>query len=201
MSDLTAGAKEMDAGFRYVLDVYRNVSRMLLACDPMLEPYGLAPYATWAAMDPAKRTATTPATWLAHKAVRQYYPPGREHKEIFTIGAYLFNWRGNDAIEPMCVASMMAVTSDSSNDVYWLGVVGATLAGSRGEVRIIGTEDIPEGWGRDRFKQWVRDGRMLSICVPLLEITTTTQVEDRLVKPLLARLEPNADGGFSMPRV
>jgi hypothetical protein len=201
MSDVSEAGREMDAGFRYVLDVYRNVSRMLLACDPMLEQYRLAPYATWAAMDPAKRTATTPATWLAHKAVRQYYPLGREHKEIFTVGAYLFNWRGDDPIEPMCVASMMAVTSDNSNDVYWLGVVGATMPLPRGDVQVIGSDDIPEGWGRDRFKQWVRDGRMLSICAPLLEITTAAQVEARLVKPLVARLEPTAEGGLSMPPV
>lgn len=202
MSDVSKDAKELDAGFRYVLDVYSNISRMLLACDAMLHSYGFTPY-DWPPMEPPGK-ASEPVTWLPNRAVRQYFPPDREGTEILTVGAYLYDREVAEPIEPLCIASMMAVSSTNFNAVWWLGMVSAWFD-ARGSVETIDATD-PRYASHPRFARVrrdatriVRDGRILSIAVPLLEITSTTHVEDRLVRPLLGQLVPLPGGGYGMP--
>jgi hypothetical protein len=197
MSDVSEGARELDAGFRYVLEVYRNVSRMLLGCDAMLQPYRFAPYASWGVAE-AGRRASEPAAWLPHRLVRQYHPPGRQNTEILTIGAYLYNPHVDAPIEPVCVASMIAVTS-TPDAVYRLGMVGAVADVPRGEVVAVDGTTPGAEWAKSDLARIVRDRRVLSIGVPLLEVTSTTHVEARLVKPLVARLAALPDGGYAMP--
>lgn len=197
MSEVSEGGREMDAGFRYVLEVYANVSRLLLACDAILQPHKFAPYA-WAPMEPPRK-ADAPKTWLPNRAVRQYYPQDRQWKEILTVGAYLYSRHDDKAFEPVCVASMMAVNTANTDAVYWLGVLGALSRAPRGVVETVRATDGQFAWGRSDFEKVVRDGVILSIAVPLLEITSTTQVEDRLLTPLFQRLETQPQGGFVMP--
>ena len=199
MSEVSQAGREMDAGFRYVLDVYRNVSRMLLGCDAMLQPYRFVPYAGWGVSEGGRR-ANEPASWAPHRPVRQYHPPGRSNAEILTIGAYLYNPHTDEPIEPVCVASMMAVAS-APDAVYRLGMLGAVADVPWGEVVTIDDSTRGLEWARADLAKVVRDRRLLCIGVPLLEVTTTTHVEKRLVKPLVARLTALPEGGYVMPVV
>lgn len=198
MSDTSNSAREMTEGFRYIADVYVNASRMLLSCDLVVAEYGFVPYATWGIGESPKRMAAKPKTWMAHYAVRQYYPKDRRDQEILTIGAQFWDPESPDDVEPLCVASMMAVNG-IPDAVYWLGMLGARLRSPRGNVQIVDATAVPNAVERKQLETLVRDGRLLSIAVPLLEVTSTSAIEESLIKPLVAKLETSNSGGFVMP--
>ena len=199
MKEASSAEPGMAAGFHYVLEVFRNASRMLLACDPLLEPYKFEPY-SWAIAESTKKQASAPGTWLQNRAVRQYYPAGRKDHEILTVGAYFWDPGSDEVSVPLCIASMMAVHS-CPDAVYWLGMLGALSPAPRGDVELIDSSMEVYRKARDDMERYVRDGRILSVAVPLVDVTSSVHLEERLIKPLVARLEKVEGNVHVMPAV
>jgi hypothetical protein len=177
--------------FAHVRDVYRSVSKLLIASDAVLYEHGYAPYATWRAAEGKVFLHGHPDGWIQHRAVRQYYRAGMVNQEILTVGAMLWNPRTDLVGEPLCIASFARVPSVNTDDVYRLPLMQAhdLSAPPDGEVRYLD----PSCWrtqdgARDAFKRLVSTERMLSVALPLVEITSTTLLEKLLVRPLVARV-------------
>jgi hypothetical protein len=176
----------------YLIGIYRNVAQMLLSCDPMVAELGLIPYGTrWKPMEPIKPTLTDPTHWLSHRAVRQYHRRNREDQEVFTIGALICEPDNDGFLEPLAIASMMKVTSTNSDDIYWVSLLGhGDYPAGLGRVRELDVREWrnDEDWFNDAL-DLVADGRLLTTAAPLLDITTTRDVQDRLVVPLVAAMK------------
>jgi hypothetical protein len=172
----------------YLIGIYRNVAAMLLSCDPMVAEYGLIPYGNrWKPMAPIKPELAEPEWWLPHRAVRQYHREGREDEEVFSIGALLCEPENAAFPEPLAIASMMRVTSTNSDAIYWLPLLGhGDYPAGLGKVRKLDVRKRrnDDDWFNSAL-DLVADGQLLTIAVPLLDITNTSDVEDRLVKPLV----------------
>jgi hypothetical protein len=175
----------------YLIGIYRNVAQMLLSCDPMVAEYGLVPYgARWKPMAPIKPELNDPTWWLPHRAVRQYHRRDRGGKEVITIGAVLCEPGDETFREPLGIASVMNVTSTNSDHLYWVGLLGHGDPAGLGRVHDVNVRE----WRNDQ--DWfnnaldlIANGRFLSIAIPLLDITTTRDVQERLVEPLMAAMK------------
>lgn len=174
----------------YVTAIYRNLTQMLLSCDPVAGEYGLVPYrGAWRPMETIKPRLSEPEWWLPHRAVRQYHRRGRADQEVFTIGAYLWDPRDPEFPEPIAVASMMSVTRTNSDNIYWVALLGGHYGdpATRGSVH---TTDIrklnkyDDDWSGATV-DFIVDHQLTSIEVPLLDITTTADVDKRLIRPLV----------------
>lgn len=179
----------------YLSAIYRNVAQMLLSCDPMVAEYGLVPYGgSWRSMEPVKPDLNEPWLWAAHRAVRQYHRRGCRDQEIFTIGAYLWDPRDAHFLEPVAVASLMPVTHTNTYAMHWVALLGGQCADSAGRGRVRHADvrrlnKYDDDWF-DKEVEFVADGRITTIEVPLLDITTTAEVESRLVRPLFDAIGP-----------
>lgn len=142
-------------------------------------------------MAPIKPALEAPEGWLPHQAVRQYHRRGRQDEEIITIGAIICDPNNSAFAEPLAIASMMKQTTSNSDHTYWLPLLGHDERPARvGEVRKLDVREWrgKEDWFNDALKL-VSDGQLLTVAVPLLEITTTSDVQDRLVVPLLTAMK------------
>ena len=187
--------RRMVEAFYYVRDVYKNILQMLMSCDALLQDRGFSPY-QWAPMEGSKWVSWRADDWLAHRAVRQYYPRGRKDKEVLTVGAVLWNPGPQEVQEPLCVASMMAAKS-TPDAIYWVSLLGWKVL-PMNEVRLLGRADAKGH--EETFDSIVADGRILSIAVPLLDVTSSETLEKRVIEPLLARLERTSDKTYVMPK-
>lgn len=173
-----------------VREVYRSVSKLLLASDPVLDELGLSPYGyQWKAAEEQRFNHTTPDEWAPHRLVRQYFRKKRLDQELFTVGAYLWDPCQEAMREPLCIASFMSVATIHSNDVYWLPLMQAhdATAPADGEVRLLD----PTRWSSansDALKKLAPTQRVLSVALPLVEITSTSALAHRLLKPLVERI-------------
>ena len=181
--------------FAHVRDVYRSVSKLLIASDAVLSEHGYAPYTnfntTWRPAEKKVFHHGQPDEWILHRAVRQYCRTGLVGREILTVGAMLWNDRADLIGEPLCIVSFARVPTVDTNDAYWLPLMQAhdLSAPPDGVVRYLD----PTRWktqvgSRDAFKKLDPTERMLSVALPLVEITSTTLLEQRLVRPLVDRV-------------
>ena len=115
--------------FAHVRDVYRSVSKMLIASDAVLYEHGYAPYnsynTTWMAAEGKVFPHGHPDGWIQHRAVRQYCRAGMVSQEILTVGAMLWNPHADLVGEPLCIVSFARVTSVKTDDVYKLPLMQA----------------------------------------------------------------------------
>lgn len=179
----------------YIGGVYRNLTQMLLSADPLVAEYGLIPYrGAWRPMERMSPILTEPEWWMAHRAVRQYYRRGHQDQDVFTIGAYLWDPRDLEFPEPVAVASMMTVTRTDTDNIYWVALLGGQCGtpAERGNVRKVDVRRLNKYNGDwfDAAVDFVVDFQLTTIEVPLVEITTTTDVEKRLVRPLIDAIRP-----------
>ena len=181
--------------FAHVRDVYRSVSKMLIASDAVLSEHGYAPYTnfntTWRPAEKKVFPHGHPDGWIQHRAVRQYCRAGMVSQEILTVGAMLWNPHADLVGEPLCIVSFARVTSVKTDDVYKLPLMQAhdLSAPPDGVVRYLDpTRWKTQSSSRDAFKRLDPTERMLSVALPLVEITSTTLLEQRLVRPLVDRV-------------
>jgi Sel1 repeat len=200
----TSAGQGMVEAFRYVRDVYRNISRMLLSCDPLMEEKGFLTNPRWYSIWPKRTLELSPEnisdTWLPYFVVRHYYNVDAP-LELLTIGAVVWDnwdshWPGFDT--PLCLASRMLVPNSGPKeitalkDLMWISVIQMwdTTAKPDGEVRVLSWDSshLPDRV-RKEIPQYVhvRGGRILSVACPLLEVCDTDVIEKRLINPLLGR--------------
>jgi hypothetical protein len=186
------GKKMMEA-FLYVRDVYANASRMLYSSDDIMHRQKLHPYADWDAIWPNEEETGILAwnDWLPYYVMRQYHSEDRENVEVVTLAAVFWDACGDGIDEPLLVASRMDGRDLEGNDVYWLSLYQLWLDDypPDGKVRTITSASM--GWEKepndlDVFKDVVDGDRMLSLAVPLVEITDLEQLETRIIAPLMA---------------
>lgn len=185
-------------GFRYVRSIHRNVSRLLMSADALLSEHGLLPYEGWSASYPVGNyRATAPDDWLAEYFIRQFYSQGKKNSEVFTVGVVLVPpERFSDV--PVCLASSMIVRK-VPNAVYTLSVAQVAARGHPpdGVVRPVGVADLETGWFGETeimsFAQLVVEERLTSLAVPLTEVSSSTELEALLVKPLLSYISSEGE--------
>jgi len=191
-SDQSRGMVE---AFKYVRDVYRNCARMLLSCDPSMRDRGFSCF-YWKTLYGFGSDINFPDNWLHDYLIRQYYPvQGKEgENQIFTIAAIPWRRENPDSFEPLCLASRFSAT-ETPDDVYWISVL--QMHEQRilpdGKVHVLG-DDLEclkkDSQKLERFKNLIREGKVASLAVPLLEITNTNQLFNRVVDPVLAHAWP-----------
>lgn len=188
---------EMMQAFLYVREVYANVSRMLQSADPVMSERGLSPYASWDAVWPSRPKVGDFETWMPTFVIRQYHAAGKKERDLVTIGAVLWSWPSDPnqqraLVQPLCIASRMAVTAPPGNvpdEVYRFGVAQrwARAAPADRNVHVLEAKDIAfDNSSRALFEKIVVDAKLVTIAAPLLSITTTEELESRLIKPVLS---------------
>lgn len=182
--------------FRNVNDFYINVSRMLLNADDIMQRKGYYPHA-WNSFYPVGHKLAEYKDWpmwLPEFVIRQYYAESNE-KEIFTIGAFLHLLNNVEFEQPLCIVSRM-LANNTPDEIYWIAMSQGYRRNplADGKVYVIGEsfEDFLFNKTREAidgdiqiFKEVVSGGKLLSMALPLLEITNLEQLEKRLVLPLL----------------
>lgn len=189
MSD-SAGpqGREVVEAFHYVRDIYRNVSRILQASDPAMQHRGYRPYGWSAVWTPGDRV-TTPEKWGPYWAVRQYYRPETQNREVLTVAAVMWDPKNEEMDTPVLLASRMQVTTTSGPDALWVGLWQHwSMYGSDGIVRPLRVGDESRLAASDvaKAKALLASGALVSVAIPLLNVTSIDVVERRLLDPLLA---------------
>jgi hypothetical protein len=187
------GQKMVEA-FYYVRDVYRNISRMLLSCDPLMDEKRFSTNLNWISVWPDRALKLFPGnisdTWLPYFVVRHYYSID-DQLDLVNIGAVTWDYHRPQFDMPLCIASRMLVPDSSAKELMWISVLQMWDSAARpdGQVRLLNGGDldsVKKGLG-NQFAQRVRGGRILSVACPLLEVGDIAVLENRLINPLLAR--------------
>jgi len=188
--------QSMQRGYTYMRDVYRNVARMLLSADPIMvdRRFNFAGN-DWRAVDSnfattlqLSRNATD--TWLPTRVIRQYVNFDDDN-DVVTLAAILFANDGENPAVPSAVASRVWFENTGTNDPYWIGVMhvwDALRPPIDGTVRVLGDRLEASGLSdanRDIFNRLVRGRRLISVGVPLTEVTNTDELVSRIISPLL----------------
>jgi hypothetical protein len=193
--------RRMVEAFHYVRDVYRNISWMLLSCDPLMEERGfLTDIKKWIAILPKCKLVLSPGnisdTWLPCFAFRQYYNrdyplvDNRDYPlDLITIDAVVWDDTRPEFDTPLCIASRMLVNDEAPEALLRISVIQMwdnNTAKPDGVVRVLSEDspNLPES-KRKEMAQHVRGGRILSIAVPLLEVCNIDVLDNRLINPLL----------------
>lgn len=158
MNDNSKGI--LDA-FGQVRDVYRSVSKLLLASDAVLYERGFAAYDTWKAVEAKSLSHGNPDAWIQHRMVRQHHRLNRRDRELLTVGVMLWNPRADLVGEPLCIVSFLEVQSTNSYDVNWIPLMQAhdLSAPADGIVRYLDpTRWKTQGGSRDAFQEARPDG-------------------------------------------
>ena len=179
------------AAFSFVRDVYANAARMLYSADDVMQRRGCVAYgSSWKAVpDAGRRGVLDYGDWVPYYVIRQYSPTDTEGDEVVTLAAVFYDPEGSAIVEPLCIASRMAVTS-LGDDLYWLSLYQMWLSDhpADGSVRVI-TADSADWQLRPEdleiFQESVAGQTMLSVAIPLLQIKSLDDVEKVLVMPLL----------------
>jgi hypothetical protein len=100
-----------------------------------------------------------------------------------------------DFAEPLCIVSRLTLALPSfGDDIYWLAVAQAYQKDlADGKVKILDAK-ISEDWTAEEksfFNEVVKGGRFISAALPLVEISKLSDVERRLIDPVIGyRLWP-----------
>ena len=188
---MTTPHRSMVEGFLSVRDTLRNVSRLLLSADPILDARGFRPYTAWTVTQAlARPKATEPDAWLPHFYVRQSFPKGRQGEEVVTIGVVPWTPDDDDFALPVCIGSRFEIRTVNA-DVSWAGVLQhGTPLPADGQVQTIDLETLGgPGWedgDRKKLDALLASPRVLSLAVPLLDVGSSSLLETKVIQPLLA---------------
>ena len=181
---------QMVAAFYYVRDVYRNISRMLLSCDSLMEANSFSTNPRWDSISKDRILVLSQGnisdTWMPYFAVRQYFKNDNP-LDFITIGAVVWDFHGW-LDTPLCLASRMLVHDPSPNELMWISVVQVwdTDAKPDGKVHLLSeaSSKLPDNLRR-QIPQYVQGGRILSVACPLIEVCDIDAIASRLINPLL----------------
>jgi len=177
--------------FFSVRNIYRNCKKMLLSCDPIMnDEKGFQCFDWWAVY--VDQNINQSDSWLPNWVIRQYYPvkstvEDESLTEILTIGAIPWRKELPESFIPMCFASRLLATS-TPNSIYFASVIHMYESKSQldGVVKVLdNSSDLLDENKKSTFNELIHTGKLLSIAVPLLEITSTSEFFDRVVDPLL----------------
>src|SRR5947208_3444210 len=150
-------SQAMVKAFHYVRDVYRNISRMLLSCDPLMEEKGFLTDRKWPSIWPDKSLVlssdNSSDSWLPYFVVRQYFN-AKESIDLITLAAVVWDcWDSNPPRfdTPLCLASRMLVPDTASKELMWIGVIQMwdRAAKPDGELRVLSENS-------SQLPEWVR---------------------------------------------
>lgn len=192
---------DLKNAFVFVRDVYRNCVRILLSTDILIEGRGLFSKYNWNHIhdtDPIEngwRTVkmnnlTQADCLLTGFMFHQYFQRDccPENSDIITL--YTAPWRRvkHEVFRPACGITRFKAKS-SPDPVYWIGVMPIwdelnSIDGNKKEY------DYNSGMlsenSRQKYKEIVSDEKkLIGISVPLNEIISSADVENKLLKPLL----------------
>lgn len=182
----------------WVRDVYRNCFRILSCCDPILESYELQRY-TWAHiydLEPlhnewrsTKIEALKNADALLCSYIfRQYYSRDYKDREIVTVGVAPWRKVRPETFTPACYISRFMAQSPE-NAIYWIGAmpIWEETNSTDGTIReFTSVSGLLHDDMRKQFDEIVsKEKRMIGTAVPLFDITSSTELESRLIKPFL----------------
>jgi hypothetical protein len=177
--------------FLYVRDLYRNLAKMLLSCDTLMESRGFVPSSnsssTW--WGDVKRLAhgkNVTDDWLPWLIARLYCRK-ESSSDMAAVAGVL--WGDPSFNTPLAIASRMVVVDANSKHLVWICTRQACDkdAPSDGNPRIFGS-DCPRYTAADRqqFDHDIKGGRILSLACPLLDIVDTEGLDRRLLDPLFS---------------
>ena len=188
MADVVGiNGKEVVAAFHYVRDIYRNVSRILQACDPSMQQRGFRAY-KWSAVWTPGDKVTTPEKWAPYWAVRQYHRRDTQNQEVLTVAAVMWDPRHEEMETPVLIGSRMQVVTTSGPEAFWVGLWQHwSTQTPDGEARRLSVENPTRLTPNDvaKAKALLADGTLLSVAIPLLEVVSIDVVERRVIDPLL----------------
>jgi hypothetical protein len=185
-------------GFVFVRDVYRNCVRILLSADILMEERGYGKYG-WKNvydMDPIEdkwrdaymNNLTQADCLLTGFLFHQYYQRGLENHDIITICTAPWRRIKSDAFRPACCITRF-IAKSTPNEVYWIGTMPLweeynPVDGTLKEY------DFNSGMLSEPYRKRYNDivseeKKLIGISVPLHEITSSSDVENKLLKPLL----------------
>ena len=185
---MSSSGDDITQGFRFVREVYRNVSRMLRASDEVVEKYGFVPYRPvgqrWRPFERTNDNIAEPDGWVPTMIVRQFYPQHAESRAVLTVATVLLN----DVLDaPLALASYMRIKADPPS-VLWLGLLQAWHgedAPFDGVVRPV--KNSIEQFSQE-YAAALSAPVIHSVAVSLVTITSNNEVERLLVQPLVEEL-------------
>lgn len=189
------GSSAFTDAFEFVQRCFINTGELLKTGDVVLGQRNWQPYeARWTAVPPVEGglKVWNAAEWLPYYAVRQYFRKGRQYKEVLTVSAFLWDRRGGRKDLPWCLASYASLAACDSNEVYWLPLCQRRSAhGADGKIHELREADLIDydEDARARFRRVIRDGLVTSIAVPLLDVTSVGDLEQKVLAPLLGAIE------------
>ena len=196
---MTEEESSMREAFQYVRDVYRNCLRILLSADILLEERRFKRYA-WDHlydMDPIENVwrrgkvtnLTESDSLLTGYLFHQYYSEGQVSKDVLTICTAPWRRVAPESFRAVCCATRF-IAKNTQNDVYWIGAMPIwekenVSDGKRHQYNSL-SGIISEAY-RSKYNENVMDEtNVMGISVPLENITSSTDIEDLLIKPLLS---------------
>lgn len=190
--------KGMVESLRKASDVYQNVSSMLFSADDILRQRAYFVY-DWECVFPIpknpllinySRQKDTPLMdtlkWVPEFVIRQFGPKDKWETQVLTVGAVLYLKDYEDFDEPLCIASLIEGNFDEA-DIFWISLLQAfdpTARKNRGCI-VIGEDSLRKVKDyekkKDSFGQRVKGGRFVSNAVPLLEITDSLTLKEKVI--------------------
>lgn len=194
---MTTDGSSMMSTFNFVRDSYKTAARMLLAADALLADRQLAVY-PWHSIWPTRSTSLSKVDWIPTSVFRQYHSPEKKDREVITLAAVFYSLDDREIPEPLCIGSRMSVNA-IPNDVYWWALVqrwAPTAAPPDGVVRVLQASDVrfASSDERQKFEDGVVAAKLATVAVPLLEIRGTSDLDQRILAPLLG-FQYDAGGG------
>jgi hypothetical protein len=188
----------MKDAFIYVNEIYRNCARILISADILMEERGYVKY-NWKNMydmEPIENTWRSNTinnlkqadSILPGYLFHQYYQRDLQNRDIITICTAPWRIVNSNTFYPACCLTRFLANS-TSDHVYWIGAMPVWEKSNKidGIVREYDSVSVSlqENF-RDKFTEVVSDEKkLIGVSIPLQEITSSTEIETRLIKPLL----------------
>ena len=186
-------------GFIWVRDVYRNCFRILNCSDPILENYNMLRY-NWDNIydfEPVNNewrkgkinTISHADALLPSYVFRQYYTRELRDKEIITLGTAPWRKVSSERFRPVCYMTRFMALS-TIDDVYWIGAMPLWQEDNISDGKV---HEFDSGTSllsvemRKKFEEVVsREKPMIGAAIPLFDVSSSTELENKLVRPFLA---------------
>jgi hypothetical protein len=199
-----ASLNPMQEAFSYVREIYRNCSRILLNADLLMEERGFLKYG-WAHHHypwyPDNNLAWTSKTinclsdadkLLTGYLFHQYYEKDKKDKDIVTICTAPWRRGNENEFTPACCVTRFEATS-VPDDVYWIGAMPIWERKNRTdgvivkydynkvkEMTLLRNQDL------EKYNKLVfSDSAFTSVSIPLLDVVSSEDINNRLIKVLL----------------
>jgi hypothetical protein len=194
--------KVMVESLRKTSYVYQNVASMVFSADDILRERAYFVY-DWACVYPSAKDPglinysrqkdtflMDTLRWLPEFVIRQFGPKDRWDTQVLTVGAVLYLKDYEDFDEPLCIASLIEGNFEE-DDIYWISLLQAfdpTARKKRGCI-VIGEDSLRKVKDyekkKESFDKRVKGGRFVSNAVPLLEITNSLTLKEKVILPVL----------------